>query len=71
MEVDGPSDAAGAPGEVISIEKDRFMVMCGDETVLAIEEMQPEGKRRMSVQDFLNGTRVEVGAILGRKENET
>ena len=65
-EFDGPSDAAGAPGEVISIEKDRFLVVCGDETVLAIEEIQPEGKRRMSVQDFLNGAKLEVGAMLGR-----
>jgi methionyl-tRNA formyltransferase len=33
--------------------------------VLKVLEIQPEGKRRMSVRDFLNGSKVTVGTQFG------
>ena len=32
---------------------------------LLIEELQLEGKKRMSTHDFLLGTRIEAGTMLG------
>jgi methionyl-tRNA formyltransferase len=32
--------------------------------VLRLDEIQPEGKQRMSARDFINGTRVLVGERL-------
>jgi methionyl-tRNA formyltransferase len=44
-----------------------LVVACGDgATALRLLEVQPEGKRRMTARDFLNGTHVHVGLQLGR-----
>lgn len=53
------------PGEVLESKGDNLLVVCGAETVLKIEELQIEGKRRMKTQDFLNGTKLKAGEILG------
>ena len=54
-----------APGTIIAAERDDLFISCGDNTVLKIDEIQPEGKRRMGVRDFLNGSNVRVAAVLG------
>lgn len=56
---------AGNPGEIIDAKGNGFVVACGSNTALRVHELQIEGKRRMSVMDFLNGTRVRAGEILG------
>lgn len=48
-------------GEILEAKGDRFVVACGGETVLKISELQIEGKRRMSVRDFLNGVKIRTG----------
>jgi methionyl-tRNA formyltransferase len=48
-------------GEVIVAHGDDLVVKCGEESALRLIEVQPEGKRRMSVRDFLNGTHLKVG----------
>lgn len=53
------------PGVVVNAHGDDLRVACGDGTALIVEEIQPEGKRRMSVRDFLNGVRLEPGARFG------
>lgn len=50
------------PGTVIDAMGDRFAIACGNGTVLEVRELQLEGKRRMSVRDFLNGMKLEIGA---------
>ncbi|HKC65014.1 MAG TPA: methionyl-tRNA formyltransferase [Pyrinomonadaceae bacterium] len=55
----------GSQGEILKAHGDDLIVACGDETSLRIEEVQPEGKRRMSVRDFLNGARVQAGERFG------
>jgi methionyl-tRNA formyltransferase len=52
-------------GQVIEAHGDDLVVACGEQTRLRILEIQPEGKRRMSVRDFLNGMRVRAGERFG------
>jgi methionyl-tRNA formyltransferase len=58
-------ERAVTPGEIMEAQGDALIVVCGEGTTLRLEEVQPEGKRRMSVRDFLNGARVQRGAGLG------
>lgn len=44
-----------SPGSIVRIGKDTLYVACGGGTVLKVTELQPAGKKRMSVRDFLNG----------------
>ena len=52
------------PGTVIAKDKESFTVACGKDA-LEILEIQLEGKRRMSVKDFLLGCSIEIGELLG------
>ena len=58
----GKSSAAAA-GTVIETGKHSFFVACG-EGVLEITEVQPESKKRMPTQVFLNGRGVQEGDLL-------
>ena len=51
--------------EVISLNKTSFTVRCGSGSVV-IQELQPEGKRRMTSGEFLAGTQLRVGDSLGK-----
>lgn len=51
------------PGTVIETAKRSFFVACG-EGVVEITEVQPESKKRMPAQVFLNGRGVQVGEVL-------
>lgn len=53
------------PGEIIAAAGDELLVFCGGDSILRIEELQPEGKRRMGARDFINGVRPKLGEILG------
>ena len=55
--------SAAAAGTVIETGKHSFFVACG-EGVLEITEVQPESKKRMPAQVFLNGRGVQVGDLL-------
>lgn len=52
------------PGTVVRVEKDAIYVQTGD-GVLRLTEVQPEGKKRMAVKDFLLGYPVKAGERLG------
>ncbi len=52
------------PGE-LRIEQEHLYVGCGGGTALEILELQPEGKRRMTASDFINGYRVQTREKLG------
>jgi methionyl-tRNA formyltransferase len=52
------------PGEVTEVTKDSITVATGDGE-LRIEELQLEGKKRMSCHDFLLGVKVQVGDSFG------
>ena len=55
--------SAAAAGTVIETGKHSFFVACG-EGVLEITEVQPESKKRMPAQVFLNGRGVQEGDLL-------
>lgn len=55
--------SAVAAGTVIETGKHSFFVACG-EGVLEITEVQPESKKRMPAQVFLNGRGVQEGDLL-------
>lgn len=56
--------AAALPGTVVQVSKKSFKVSCGD-GVLEILEVQPESKKRMPAQVFINGRGVQEGDVLG------
>lgn len=58
-----PVEGSGRPGEVISLSGGRITVACG-EGAIALLSVLPEGKKKMSSADFINGRRISVGDIL-------
>ncbi len=57
------STKSGKPGEVLELGDDALIVQTG-EGVLAITELQPAGKKRMSAADYLKGPKIQVGDLL-------
>jgi methionyl-tRNA formyltransferase len=53
------------PGRIVDAQGDRLVVACGAGTGLRISDLQPEDSRRMSARDFLNGTHIKIGQVLG------
>lgn len=51
-------------GTIITKDKESFTIAC-QKDALKVLEIQPEGKRRMSVKDFMLGCKVELGEKLG------
>jgi len=52
------------PGTITAVEKDRVRVACGEGEV-ALIEVQPENKKRMTAAEFVNGFQPKPGDILG------
>jgi methionyl-tRNA formyltransferase len=55
-------ESRGAEGSVAWVGSDFIEVRTGSGSLL-ISEVQPEGKRRMNVRDFLSGHRIPIGTI--------
>lgn len=53
----------GNPGQIVRREKDRLVVACNPGAV-SLERLQLQGKRQMSVRDFLNGYPLKTGEVL-------
>ncbi|MGB9180848.1 MAG: methionyl-tRNA formyltransferase [Pyrinomonadaceae bacterium] len=62
--VESETQTGASAGEIVEAHGDSLKILCGEGSVLRLIEVQPEGKRRMSVRDFLNGARVQVGEKL-------
>ncbi|HEY0320177.1 MAG TPA: methionyl-tRNA formyltransferase [Pyrinomonadaceae bacterium] len=58
-------ERGGVGGEIVEAHGDGLVIACGDGTALRLLEVQPEGKRRMTARDFLNGAHVRAGERLG------
>ena len=63
---EGIAEAAEATreGEMV-VDGELLMVVCGGLTTLQIDELQVEGKRRMSAAEFVRGYQVKTGERLG------
>lgn len=59
--IGGPPDL---PGTILDIS-DKGIVIATAEGYLSIKELQLEGKRRMSVAEFIRGHKIEKGMVLG------
>ncbi len=57
-----------APGTVLSLAGGEVEVACGEGSV-ALLTVLPEGKKRMSAADLINGRRVAIGDLLGRERD--
>ena len=54
------------PGEVVKIQKDGFFIQTG-KGLLKAEQVQLEGKKKMSAGDFLRGIQMQPGEKLGKE----
>ncbi len=54
---------AAAPGTVVSLADAKITVACADGAI-ALLTVLPEGKKRMSAADFINGRKINVGDVL-------
>ena len=59
-----PGLGHGAPGQVLAVSDTGITVACGD-GALRLTELQRPGGKRLPAKQFLQGTPVEVGSVLG------
>lgn len=55
------SETPGAPGTIARIDQTGVVIWCAGPTLLRVEEMQLEAKRRLSAREVANGLRLAVG----------
>jgi methionyl-tRNA formyltransferase len=70
FEENGSGELPAGAGELTKAHGDELIVAGGEQSCLQILEIQPEGKRRMSARDFINGMRVRVGERLGAEAED-
>jgi len=58
------AEQKGAPGEVVRADRGGLWIATGA-GALALQEVQLENRKRVSAAEFLNGARIEKGALLG------
>jgi len=56
-------DTESSPGTVLYADKRGMLVSCGNNSLL-IHEIQPEGKKRMSLEAFVCGQKIDPGTVL-------
>jgi methionyl-tRNA formyltransferase len=49
------------PGMIAFLEKTGIVIACAESSFLRVEEIQLEGKRKVSARDFANGARLGIG----------
>lgn len=58
-------DAAGKPGEIVSLDRDMLWVQTGG-GLLCITRLQPENHRQMAASDFIHGYQVKIHDVFGK-----
>jgi methionyl-tRNA formyltransferase len=58
---------AHRPGTVVEAANDGIKVAAGDGRVIAIDELQPEGRRAMRAREYLSGRPLAPGAVFSRQ----
>jgi methionyl-tRNA formyltransferase len=51
----------GVTGTYLGLRQGRISVLCGNNTIFGIEELQRPGKKKVRASDFVNGERLRVG----------
>ena len=57
----------GIPGTVLQADRTGLVIACREGGLL-VDELQLEGKKRLSVRDFLAGYNIKPGTVLGNRE---
>ncbi len=60
-----PVSAGGAPGIMLPTQEDGLLVICGGSTVLRVEQVQLEGRNRVTDGEFMSGARIVPGERFG------
>ncbi|HUG80407.1 MAG TPA: methionyl-tRNA formyltransferase [Bryobacterales bacterium] len=60
-----PLDQAAPPPGAVATTGGQLAVGCGEASMLALDDLQPEGKKRMAAADFVRGYRPQEGEVLG------
>lgn len=57
------TNKSGLPGEIIEMKNDRIVVKTGNQLAIGLTDIQPAGKKRIAVSDFLNGagSKIQIG----------
>lgn len=65
FEVLEDSEQESQPGEILYIDKNKFIIACGEKgkSRLNITEIQAPGKRRMPAGDFIRGNKLSSGEV--------
>lgn len=56
-------NTSAEPGTIIFADTKEMYVACGEGSVLSLIEVQPSGKKRMPVANFLAGTQIEKATL--------
>jgi methionyl-tRNA formyltransferase len=62
-----PGPSSELPGTIVNLVGGHLHVATGDSGQLAIEELQPEGRRAMTTRDYLAGHPIQPGARFSRQ----
>jgi methionyl-tRNA formyltransferase len=62
VQADAPTDAA--EGQIVQVQEDQVLVATGQH-LLSLEQVQPAGKRVMTMDEFLRGHSMQAGQFLG------
>jgi len=60
-----PVAAGGVPGILLPTQEDGLLVICGGNSVLRVEHVQLEGRKRVTDAEFANGARIRPGECFG------
>ena len=63
--VENNDDYKGVVGEIVAQDKKYLYVLCKNDTLLKLEEVQLSGKKRVKTQDFLSNNKNYIGLVLG------
>jgi methionyl-tRNA formyltransferase len=62
------SGEGAEPGTILSAGRDGIDVACGKGRII-IEELQLEGRKKLSSVEFLSGWKLQPGLVLGKRDN--
>ncbi|MEK6285055.1 MAG: methionyl-tRNA formyltransferase [Acidobacteriota bacterium] len=62
------ADFAAEPGTILNIDESGLTIACSGLSALLIQEVQIEGKRRVSAREFANGARLKPGDLINRND---
>jgi methionyl-tRNA formyltransferase len=60
-----PVSSGGTPGIILPTKEDGMLVICGGSTVLRVEHLQLEGRKRVTDTEFMSGARIKPGEQFG------